>query len=59
MKILKEMKMSQIPGEKKEIYKKYLSESATRESMQKDHQRNCIIFLGIFLLATRLLPIRR
>ncbi|MCI6012137.1 MAG: DUF4118 domain-containing protein [Firmicutes bacterium] len=52
MKILKEMKMSQIPGEKKEIYKKYLSESATRESMQKDHQRNCIIFLGIFLLAT-------
>ena len=36
----------------KQDYRKYLSQSATRETMQKDHQRNCTIFLGMFLLAT-------
>ena len=37
---------------RRQAYRKYLSQSATRETMQKDHQRNCTIFLGMFLLAT-------
>ena len=37
---------------RRQDYRKYLSQSATRETMQKDHQRNCTIFLGMFLLAT-------
>ena len=36
----------------KQDYKKYLSQSSTKETLQKDHQRNCTIFLGMFLLAT-------
>lgn len=39
-------------SDEKQVYKKYLSQSSTRESMEKDHQKNCLIFLGIFLLAT-------
>ena len=51
MDTLKHTKKDEQP-DGKQVYKKYLSQSSTRESMEKDHQKNCLIFLGIFLLAT-------
>ena len=51
MEIQKEKQKDTRPNGRQD-YRKYLSQSSTKESLQKDHQRNCTIFLGMFLLAT-------